>query len=454
MSTRRLPRAGALSIALLLAVAGTASADTVAADGDALTPVVEGTVHLGDVGPGAEIATGVRFVLTCGGLGHVDPGQSVVLTSSGGTQPADGAIVSVGSMTLGPVPTAWTPDGEGCPTPAPSLDGGELAAVVLRAPTAPADGYMYTVTWDRSLDPVGSGDTSAFGRTPTTVSFTLDVVANVPPTLLVPGDHVVEGDTAGGWLADWPSVDATDPEDDPDPVPTCDPTPGSVVPLGATTVTCTVTDSAGAATEASFAVTVVDTTPPLLVGTPGDQALTTSDPAGAILDYALPTASDVVDPVPSVGCSPGSGTAVGPGTTTVTCTATDATGNTATTSFDVTVTFEPASGATATWLEPIGEGSAFVSNRGRSLPVKVRLTVDGVERTAGTAWLGIVPCGGGEELRLALTSTGGRWQATIQTASLPTDCATVTAVYDGAAAGSFRLELRGTEAARGRTARR
>lgn len=450
---RRLARASVLSLATLLAFAGIASADGVGADGDALTTTVDGTVHLGDVGPAAEIGVDVRFVLTCAGLGHVDPGQSVVLTGSGGSQPADGAIVSVATVTLDPAPASWTPDGEGCPDPAPVREGGVLGRVVLRAPTAPADGYLYTITWDRSLEPAGNNDGGAFGRTPTTVSFTLDVVANTPPTLHTPGDLVVEGDALGGWAADWSSVTASDAEDAVDPVPSCDPAAGSVLLLGVTSVDCSATDTDGATTIATFEVTVVDTMPPTIVGLPGDQHLTTADPSGAVLAYASPTATDIVDGAPTTACAPSSGSRVPVGTTTVVCTARDATGNTSQASFDVTVDHDTGSTADATWLEPVGGGGTVVANRGRALPVKVRLSVDGVERRDGTARLAIAPCGGGPAAVVALTFGGGRWSATIDTGSIAAACSTVEASIDGVVAGAFRLELRGSEAARSRTSR-
>ncbi len=44
--------------------------------------------------------------------------------------------------------------------------------------------------------------------------------------------------------------------------PSCDPASGSTFPLGHTSVMCTATDAAGNSSGASFAVNVVDTTPP------------------------------------------------------------------------------------------------------------------------------------------------------------------------------------------------
>jgi hypothetical protein len=65
----------------------------------------------------------------------------------------------------------------------------------------------------------------------------------------------VEADAPAGWSATY-TVSATDAEDDPDPVPTCAPVVGTVIPLGTTTVACSVTDSGGLVTTGSFDVTV------------------------------------------------------------------------------------------------------------------------------------------------------------------------------------------------------
>ncbi len=301
MHHRPLRRAAALSLGALLAFAGTASADLLFADGDAMTPEIDGTRHLGDVSPGGTVSRDVRFLIVCAGLQHVDANQSVVLTGNGGTEPLDGEIVSASTVTLAPLTTAWAPDGQGCPDPVPSHEGGALSHVVLRAPTT-AGMHSFTVAWSRSFQPEGNNDGNAFNLLPTSVTFTMRVLANAAPTLTVPASLTKEGNTTGGWSADWSDVSATDPEDDPDPTPTCAPPAGEVVPLDTTQVTCSVTDSAGAKVSKSFNVTVEDTTPPTLL-VPADITVTTSDPGGRVVTFADPSASDVVDDSPDVSCS-------------------------------------------------------------------------------------------------------------------------------------------------------
>lgn len=91
----------------------------------------------------------------------------------------------------------------------------------------------------------------------------------------------------------------------------------------------------------SFGVTTAwrppsDTTPPVLTMPAGISAEATS-PAGASVNYPLPAATDNTDPAPSVSCSPVSGSIFPLGAATVTCTATDASGNSSSGSFTVTV---------------------------------------------------------------------------------------------------------------------
>jgi uncharacterized repeat protein (TIGR01451 family) len=67
--------------------------------------------------------------------------------------------------------------------------------------------------------------------------------------------------------------------------------------------------------------------------------------------YAVPIATDLVDPSPTVNCLPASGTNFPIGVTNVTCTATDASGNMASDSFTVTVTVTPEANLSVTMIE-------------------------------------------------------------------------------------------------------
>ncbi|MES9739726.1 HYR domain-containing protein [Peribacillus frigoritolerans] len=107
-------------------------------------------------------------------------------------------------------------------------------------------------------------------------------------------------------------------------------------PVGTTMVTCTATDAAGSiSAPCSFTVTVNDTEPPVIT-CPADITVS-NDPGqcGAIVTYPAPMVSDNC-PGATAACSPASGTFFPVGMTAVTCTATDAVGNTSSCSFTVT----------------------------------------------------------------------------------------------------------------------
>jgi uncharacterized delta-60 repeat protein len=116
----------------------------------------------------------------------------------------------------------------------------------------------------------------------------------------------------------------------------CSPASGSMFPVGVTTVTCT----PDMGSSCSFNVTVNDTENPSFASCPANiQAVSSqgcSSAPTAMVNYSTPQASDNC-PGAMVACVPPSGSAFPTGTTTVTCTATDASSNTATCSFSVTV---------------------------------------------------------------------------------------------------------------------
>jgi hypothetical protein len=109
----------------------------------------------------------------------------------------------------------------------------------------------------------------------------------------------------------------------------------------------------GASTTASFYVSIVDTTAPVFSILPVDQAFaTTSAPAHLPLTY--PTTSDAVDNAPTISYTPSEFSF---GTTTVVWTATDASGNQAsTTSLVVLTEYTPPAETTAPVVVPLGNG--------------------------------------------------------------------------------------------------
>lgn len=85
----------------------------------------------------------------------------------------------------------------------------------------------------------------------------------------------------------------------------------------------------------TFQLPSADTTPPVLQ-LPAPITVDATGPAGAVVTYTA-TATDNADPRLAVVCTPSSGSTFAIGTTTVTCTATDASGNRTTGSFTVRV---------------------------------------------------------------------------------------------------------------------
>jgi hypothetical protein len=108
-------------------------------------------------------------------------------------------------------------------------------------------------------------------------------------------------------------------------------------PVGDTSASCSTTTEAGDPFTKTFTVTVTDTTDPT-VTVPSDVAVETSNAAGTAVSYGSVTAVDTVDGTLTPTCDRASGSTFPIGTTTVTCSATDAHSNTGQASFTVTVT--------------------------------------------------------------------------------------------------------------------
>jgi hypothetical protein len=233
-------------------------------------------------------------------------------------------------------------------------------------------------------------DTSAIDQSNDDQDGTIDVT---PPTLNI-GDvsHLanVEGNAPGGATVNL-VVTASDDSgaasvsclrtgpSGPQPL-TADGT-ATFVPLGSWTATCTAADLAGNETSAEFPVVVVDRKPPTLdvSGIAGTITLTPAA-GGAVVSYASTAASatDLVDPTPKTVCVPPSGSVFAVGVTTVSCTATDASGNSATSSFTVTVA-KLASTTTVNAVNAIYDGlphgaTASATGTGLSQPLTVTYT--------------------------------------------------------------------------------
>ncbi len=97
--------------------------------------------------------------------------------------------------------------------------------------------------------------------------FTVTVRDTTPPSILCPGDMVLEATSASGAACTFSvtAVDACDPH----PTVNCMPPSGTIFPIGNRTVTCSAVDAAGnPRAQCSFQVTVRDTTPPVITSCP------------------------------------------------------------------------------------------------------------------------------------------------------------------------------------------
>jgi len=155
----------------------------------------------------------------------------------------------------------------------------------------------------------------------------------VPPVLSLPANRIVEATSPAGAKVTF-TASATDAVDGSVTIQ-CTPPSTSQFPLGTTTVTCTADDYWDNVSTGTFTIKVVDTKPPVLT-LPAPITVDATSAAGAIVTFAA-TATDIASGSLAVSCTPPSGSLFAPGTQLVQCNATDASGNSASGSFNVTV---------------------------------------------------------------------------------------------------------------------
>ena len=193
-----------------------------------------------------------------------------------------------------------------------------------------------------------SGATFALGVTTVTVyaydaagnrsaarTFTVTVRDTTKPIIVSAPDITVQATSASGWKVAWSAFTPT-ATDAVGPVTfTYNKAASTWLALGTYTVTVTATDGAGNFQTATFTLTVVDTTGPVI--TAPDRTIEATSAAGAAVTFAA-TATDAAGLVTSLTYSIPSGSIFAFGTTTtVTVTATDNHGNSSTKTFTVTV---------------------------------------------------------------------------------------------------------------------
>lgn len=218
-------------------------------------------------------------------------------------------------------------------------DPGLCAAIVNFSFDASDDSGVVTVTsspppgtaFPRGVTNVTGTATDPDGNT-ATATFTITVNDVEAPTLVVPANITVGNDPGQAGAVVTYAFTASD--NCPGVSATSAPPSGSFFPIGITTVIVTATDSTSLV-GATFAVTVLDTESPVVV-CPQDISVSTAPGARSVLVSYTIVATDNVG-VASIASTPPSGSAFAPGTTIVSATATDVSGNSATCQFKVTV---------------------------------------------------------------------------------------------------------------------
>ena len=200
-------------------------------------------------------------------------------------------------------------------------------------------------------------------------TFVFSVMDTTPPVIAPHADiEDVETTSAAGAVVTYTAPTWSDIVDGSGHA-TCLPASGATFALGTTTVTCNHTDAAGnAAAATGFTVEVVDTKPPVIAAHADVTATATGD-SKALVTYTPPTATDIVDGAVPVSCTPASGTWFNVGTTAIHCQATDTAGNTATSTFNVIVSY-----AFAGFFSPVDNLPVVNTvQAGQSIPVKFSL---------------------------------------------------------------------------------
>jgi hypothetical protein len=257
-------------------------------------------------------------------------------------------------------------------TTAPSI--GTHANVVVEATSASGAAVAYTPpaatdSVDASVTVTcapASGSTFPLGQTTVTCSaqdasgnvaapqsFDVNVHDTTGPAIQAHANVVVEATGASGATVIYTLPTATDAVSGAATV-TCAPASGTTFARGHTTVTCSAQDATNNVSASTFDVYVRDTTAPA-ISVPASFTVSASSSSGIAVNYAV-SATDAVDGTDAVTCTPASGATFRVGHTTVTCTATDAAGNSASRSFDVVVTTAQAvSDATAAGQDIVSE---------------------------------------------------------------------------------------------------
>jgi hypothetical protein len=299
-----------MTLGLLLAIPAIALADTITNNADA---TVDATAEVMALTAGGANGTTQLSVITANGDGKNGCNLTGSTTASFSVNSSNTAVA-----TVSPTSVTFTACGE----------------VKTLTVTPLAQGST-----NISLTQTANTTGATFDVTPAT--FTVNVTApppsNTPPQVSVNG--VTEGASYEKGSVPAATCQVTDTEDGPStPAATIDSSNLDQYGLGQQTATCSYTDNGGLQASTSKTYLIVDTTAPVIAAHDDVTAEATSA-NGAAVTYTAPNANDAVyGNLGDANCTPVSGSQFDLGDTTVTCTATDGSGNQATpTTFKVTV---------------------------------------------------------------------------------------------------------------------
>ncbi|MFV8225658.1 HYR domain-containing protein, partial [Christiangramia aquimixticola] len=288
--------------------------------------------------------------------------------------------------------------------------------------------------------------TDAAGNT-ITCSFTVTVTDGEDPSLECPQpivQNVDEGVCGAVVVFDTP--EGFDNSGEVTVQQTAGPASGELFEVGTTTVTFTATDNAGNSVDCSFEVTINDNEAPEIVEIADITVDNDENECGAVVSFDPPAATDnceIESVIQTEG--PASGSQFPIGTTTVTYTATDTSGNTSTTSFTVTVADSQSPmvecPADVTKIVEIGTTSTTVEYTALTVTDNCEGTT--VELTSGIASGGEFPLGT-TQVEYTITDAAGNsvtctFTVIVEEEPLPDPPSTPTATVTTAATCSLPL---------------
>ena len=212
----------------------------------------------------------------------------------------------------------WTP-----PTFTDNCSGGTMTST--RAPGTTFNLGTNAVTYT-ATDPAGNTSTCTFN---------VIVQDAIKPVISgCPSDITVSAGASCQTVVNWTAPTFTD--NCSGGTMTSTRAPGSTFNVGTTIVTYTATDAVGNTSSCTFNVMVQDAVKPVISGCPSDITVSANASCQAVVNWTPPTFTDNCIGG-TMGSTHSAGSTFEAGTTSVTYTATDASGNTVSCSFNVTV---------------------------------------------------------------------------------------------------------------------